>query len=71
MNDEIEVLGAVLLIAIFIALFFIGMSIGFDLGQDNIANDWCVSLGYDTGEYDDGAENIVCKYIDPRNRKGA
>ncbi len=64
MNDGKEVLGAVLVVLIIILFFFAGIAVGAKWGQDDIANDWCVSLGYDVGEYDDGAENIVCKYIE-------
>ncbi len=64
MNDENKFLSAVLVIAFAVLILLGGMAIGSDGGRNDIANDWCVSLGYDTGEYDRSAENIVCKYVE-------
>ncbi len=62
MNDELTVgtAGVVLVVIIAVALVLIGISIGTSTGEDAIANTWCISLGYDTGEYDATAQIVVC-----------
>ncbi len=64
MSDNDKFLTVVLAIAFAVLILLGGIAIGSDGGRNDIANDWCVSLGYDTGEYDRSAENIVCKYVE-------
>ncbi len=54
-----------LLIACLVALLLLGgIALGTSWGRDEVANEWCISLEYDMGEYDNDMNNVVCKYVE-------
>ena len=62
MDDDRGMVAIVLLI---VAVVFVGGLIaGSNTGKDLVAEEWCISLGYDTGEYDNGMDNVVCKHVE-------
>ena len=59
----------IFLVGIFLVLLLgagvIGHTIGEHVGQDYVADKWCIELGYDGGEYyyDDGDQDEVEEYL--------
>ena len=64
-NDFDLRLDLYLLIILVAIVFFVGgMVVGSNYGMDIVADDWCISLGYGMGEYDNDMDNVVCTHVE-------